>query len=552
MLRRFLVPAAFAALVLAFAGCLGSGGTAGVNKSSHGLGLAESPTCGGVVHGVDLLRASIPVFQDAMAKGLITSVELVDAYTARIDAFDNAGPKLNSVQAVNPMARTQAAALDAERAAGHVRGPLHGIPVLLKDNVGTNDQPTTAGSIALEKNVPPADATLTARLREAGAIILGKAHLSEFANWVSPNMPSGYSSLGGQVINAYTMGNPSGSSAGSGVAGSMSLASATIGTETSGSILSPSNLNSLVGVKPTLGLVSRAGVIPLAANFDTPGPMVRNVVDAALLLDAIAGPDPKDLATAASGSHLPAGGSYAAMLRADSLTGVRIGYQASTSPVFVKALDDLKRLGAVLVPLQSNQLTAASITEIPLIFNEFHYGINHYLATEAGPGLPVKDLNEIVLFNQQHPDKMKYGQEYIVASDATPGLGPPAMDAAALPTILASRVAADKLFSDNDVASIIGLNAPFTGLGAAAGYPTVTVPAGYNGKTPQGLSFFGPAWTEAKLLSFAFAYEQASHARQPPPLINPSLLDGVCGGPTSAAPATPAERADPAPADWTL
>lgn len=513
-------------LALLLAGCAASPGTTGP------VGDAKDPLapgdCLATVNGIDLHAASIPDLQRAMEAGDVTSVQLVDAYLARIAAFDEDGPKVNSVQTVNPKAREQAAALDAERAAGHVRGPLHGIPILLKDNVGTNDMATTAGSIALETNVPPEDATLTARLRDAGAVILGKAQLSEFANWVSLTMPNGYSSLGGQVVNAYTGGDPSGSSSGSGVAGSMAFAAIAIGTETSGSILSPSNANSLVGVKPTVGLVSRAGVIPLAASFDTPGPMGRNVVDAALVLDAIAGPDPKDPATAASAGKIPEGG-YAKGLSADALQGVRLGYDPSfKDALFLQALDDLKAQGAELVPIDLRQLDTVSITELGLIPNEFKAGINRYLAEEAGPGLPVKDLTDIVRFNQQRPDKVKYGQDLLISSDASPGVealsGP-----SAAPVIASSRRIADDAFAQNKVQAIVGPDAPYTGLGAAAGYPTVVVPSGYNEENPQGLSFFGPAWSEGDLLRYAYAYEQATHRRVPPTAMRVALLDGVCG-----------------------
>ena len=521
-----LRPVVLVAIALAAAGCTAPAGELAADDAptpaAHGDCLAD-------LEGIDLHAATIADLQAALATGRITSVQLVDAYVARIEAYDNAGPALNSVQAVHPKARAIAAALDAERAAGRVRGPLHGIPILLKDNVGTNDMPTTAGSIALADNVPPLDATLTARLREAGAIILGKAQLSEFANWVSLTMPNGYSSLGGQVVNAYTMGDPSGSSSGSGVAGSMAFAAITIGTETAGSILSPSNANSLVGLKPTMGLVSRAGIIPLAASFDVPGPMGRSVADVAATLSAIAGPDERDPVTAASADRLPPGGDYVPLLDARALEGVRLGYDPRyESEAFAQARADLERLGATLVPFDSRDLDAVSLAEIPLLFNEFKFGINQYLAEEAGPGLPVKTLDEIVLYNQQHPDEVKYGQDLLIASDAMPGVGPLA-DALALPVQASSRAVADRLFAQDDLDAIIGPGAPFVWLGAAGGYPTVVVPAGYDGDEPQGVSFFGPAWSEGALLAYAYAYEQGTKHRVPPMVVNPSLLDGVCG-----------------------
>lgn len=509
------------ALVVLLAGCVAS--SPGATQTPADAKAAKVD-CLATLHGVDLHRVSIADLQRALAAGNLTSVELVDAYAARIAAFDAAGPKLNSVQGLDPTAREWAAKMDAERKAGHVRGPLHGIPILLKDNVGTNDMPTTAGSIALEKNVPKEDATITAKLRDAGAIILGKTHLSEFANWVSLTMPNGYSSLGGQVVNAYTMGDPSGSSSGSGVAGSMAFAAAAIGTETSGSILSPSNANSLVGVKPTMGLNSRQGIIPLAANFDVPGPMARNVEDAALVLTAMAGPDPKDPVTAQGATHAT---DYAANLSKDALRGAKLGYDPqNTDPIFDRARKDLEALGATLVPIEPDRREPGSTLELALIPNEFKFGLNDYLAKQAGPGLPVKTLDDIVLYNQQHPDKVKYGQDLLVASDSTPGLGPLA-DANAAPFVAENRMVADGMLAGLD--ALVGPDAPYTGLGAAAGYPTVVVPAGYQGKNPEGLSFFGPAWSEAKLLGYAYAYEQATHRREPPTVVNAALLDTLCG-----------------------
>ncbi|MCA1814578.1 MAG: hypothetical protein LC624_11640, partial [Halobacteriales archaeon] len=307
------------------------------------------------------------------------------------------------------------------------------------------------------------------------------------------------------------------------------------------SILSPSNANSLVGVKPTVGLVSRAGVIPLAANFDTPGPMTRNVVDAAMMLGAIAGPDPLDPATAESAGHLPPGSDYAAGLSTHALEGVRIGYVEDGDSLLHDQLDVLQAQGAVLVPIDTQGLDLVSLAEIGLIFNEFKFGINDYIENQAGPGLPVADLTDIVLYNQMHPDEVKYGQDLIILSDATPGLGPVA-DGSALPVITLNRAIADKWFADNDVRAIVGMDAPYTGIGAAAGYPTVTLPAAYQNHSPRGFSFFGPRWSEAQLLDYAYAYEQATHARIPPTDVTPTLLDGVCNG---AAPAAHAPVAPP-------
>ncbi|MEA3202468.1 MAG: hypothetical protein QOI63_134 [Thermoplasmata archaeon] len=514
------------ALTLLLAGCSSSPAA-----SSGTQAAAPAADCLSSVRGIDLQRASIADLQAALAKGAVTSVQLVDAYAARIAAFDAAsgpGPHLNAVQEVSATAHAQAMALDAERAAGHLRGPLHGIPILLKDNVGTLDEPTTAGSIALATNVPPADATLTARLRAAGAIILGKTHLSEFANWMATGMPNGYSSLGGQVVNAYTGGDPSGSSSGSGVAASMAFAAAAIGTETSGSILGPSDANSLVGVKPTTGLVSRAGVIPLAGNFDTPGPMGRSVADVAAVLGAIAGTDPKDGLTAGAAAHLPPGSDYTVGLKVGALQGVRVGYDSGPKgALYVRALADLGAAGATLVAVDMGQQPDPGLLELGVIFNEFKQGLNDYIAHQAGPGLPVADLTGIIAYNQQHPDRIPYGQDHLVESDAMPG-DPVTAANAATPVVLANRAVADRLFADNRIEALVGPSLDFVSLGAAAGYPTVIVPAGYAQHEPQGLSLFGPAWSEAKLLAYAYAYEQASLRREPPTAVTPTLLKDVC------------------------
>jgi len=489
----------------------------------------STPDCLTRVGGVDLQQATITDLEAAMAAGRLTSVELVDQYERRIAAYDAAGPKLNSIRALNPHAREQAAALDAERAAGHVRGPLHGIPILLKDNVGTRGEPTTAGSIALANNIPKHDATLTTKLVAAGAVILGKTNLSEFANWVSYGMPNGYSSLGGQVHNAYTGGDPSGSSSGSGVAGSMALAAAAIGTETSGSILGPSDANSLVGVKPTVGLVSRFGVIPLAGHFDTPGPMARTVADAAAVLGAVAGPDARDPITATARLAVPTANDYTAGLRTDALHGVRLGYDPNlVTALFQRALVDLRAAGATVVPIRTVPgISDTGEIELGVIPNEFKFGINDYLAHEAGPGLPVHDLTGIILYNQQHPDRVKYGQDLLIASDATPGSGPLA-DLSAFPIINDARDTVDLTLARDHLDALIGPSLTWVAIGAAAGYPTVIVPEGYNGRSPEGISFFGRGWSEARLLAYAYAYEQQSHRRLPPTMVNPTLTRGVC------------------------
>ena len=486
--------------------------------------------CRAHVAGLDLETATIADLQHALATHRTTSVALVKAYVARIKAYD--GPT-NSIRDLSPTALAWAQRLDRERAGGALRGPLHGVPVLLKDNIGTGDEPTTAGSIALAGMRPYQDATLVAKLRNAGAIVLGKTNLSEFANWVDLSMPNGYSSLGGQVKNAYTLGDPSGSSSGSGVAGSMAFAAAAFGSETSGSILSPSDVNGLVGVKPTRGLVSREGVIPLAEGFDTAGPMARDVADAAALLTVVAGTDPADPATHDANLHRT---DYTKAIRGASLRGVRLGYSQSArdglsapeQKVYDRALADLKRLGAVLVPTSALDDTGyVGLSELGLIPNDFKGNLDHYLATEAPtPKSGVTSLVDIVAYNQQHPDKVKYGQKLLIASAAQPG-SRDAASAGSLALRTAQGANIDQALKADDLAAIVAPGASLANVGASAGYPTVIVPAGLVRDTsPMGVSFMGTAWSEARLLRYAAAYEAGTHRRVPPTVVNPAILRG--------------------------
>ena len=480
--------------------------------------------CRARIAGLDLQTATVPQLQAAMAAGRLTSRALTKRYVERVRAYDK---PTNSIRVLSPTALAEAALRDRERRAGTVRGPLHGIPVLLKDNIGTRTVPTTAGSIALEGNVPKVEAHVTAQLRAAGAVILGKTNLSEFANWMAIGMPNGYSSLGGQVLNAYALGDPSGSSSGSGVAGSMAFATATLGSETSGSILSPSEVNGLVGVKPTHGLVSGAGVIPLAHSFDVVGPMTRNVTDAAAVLSAIAGPDPRDPATAASTRT-----DYLKALSGASLKGVRLGYSSASEsdPLFAEALEALASLGAELVAGgdEYDALGFVGLTEIAEIPNEFKTGLNAYLATEAGPlKSGVRTMSDIRAYNSQHPDRVKYGQSWLDISDTQPGSyavtdGPVAV------TRASARTAIEGVLLKDGLDAIIAPGPAYANVGAAAGYPTVIVPNGtVNDDTrAEGLSFLGTAFDEADLLRYAAAYEKATQRRVPPTVGNPDLLVG--------------------------
>jgi len=511
--------------------------------AAAGTGAASAPRvdCLATTRGIDLTTATIPRLDAALARGTITSRQLVRAYLRRIRAFDHGSVKVNAVRTFTKDVFAQADASDARRRRHRTLGPMDGIPVILKDNIGTRDAPTTAGSIALALNVPKREATLVRRLRAAGAVILAKTNLSEFANWVDLRMPNGYSSLGGQVLNPYNGGDPSGSSSGSGAGAALSYAAVAIGTETSGSILSPSDVESLVGIKPTVGLVSRTGVIPLAQSFDTAGPMARDVTDAAYLLQTLAGRDPEDHPYLEAQGGPPIRPDYVSALRPGALRGARLVYSpadvsalpADQAAIFTRALADLKRAGATLVT--TNALSNSSIvglSELGEIPNEFKYGINRYLAREAGPGLPVKDLTDIVIYNQMHPQQVKYGQTLIIGSDATPGVyNEPTAIASRTTTILSARYAIDSVLRSHQADAYLTPGALYANIGAAAGYPTVIVPMGFVGAgatTPMGIGFMGSAWTERSLIALAFDYERVSQRRRQPTAVHPKLLAGVC------------------------
>jgi amidase len=510
-------------------------------------GLTATPAHAGALYGdplvtvagIDLQTATIPKLEAAMASGRLTSRRLTEAYLARIAYFDQGCVKINAIRTLTDDALAQADAADAARRAGRT-GPLLGIPIMLKDNIDTTDADTTAGSIALAGNRPPHDAALTAQLRAAGAVILAKTNLSEFANWVSLTMPNGFSSLGGQVLNPYTKGDPSGSSSGSGAAGTLAYAAATFGTETSGSVLSPSAANSMVGIKPTVGVVSRNGIIPLAHSYDTAGPIARDVTDAAVLLSTVSASDPNDSVFLEAAGSPPPGHDYTASLKTGALRGARIGYSqgdvsamaTDAAAVFTQALADLAAQGATLVPFDTlSNSSVGGLTELGGIPSEFKFGIKDYLASEAGPvgpkgrpALVTDDLTGIVVYNQQHSDRIPYGQDLLIGSDATTGATED--DPSSVATIEAARANIDSAFSQNNITAYLGANADYANIGAAAGYPSVDVPIGYtsNGTTPMGMQILGQAWTEPTLISYAYSYEQATHRRVPPTVADPDLV----------------------------
>ena len=499
----------------------------------------------------DLEETTIADLQRAMEAGELSSLELVRRYRERIEALDRGGPYLNSVIEENPDAEAIAASLDAERRAKGPRGPLHGIPVVIKDNIDTADRMcTTAGSLALLGSRPARDATVAERLRAAGAVILGKTNLSEWANIRSSRSSSGWSARGGQTRNPYELTrNPCGSSSGSAVAVSANLCVAALGTETDGSIVCPSHVNGVVGIKPTVGLTSRAGVVPISHNQDTIGPHARTVRDAAILLGALAGADARDPATAASEGRFLT--DYTRGLDAHALRGARIGvarktffgYSAHTDRVIEGALAVLKAQGAILVDpadLPSIEEMSASSAELEVLLYDLKADMAAYLATRVpNPDhreLPmVRTLGQLIAFNEAHrAEEMPFfGQDLFEQAAAKGPLTDPAyLDALAACRRMGGREGIDAVMDQFELDALV---APTGGpawptdhvngdhfLGASssaaaiAGYPLINVPAGTAFGLPIGISFMGRAWSEPTLIKLAYAFEQASRGRKVP------------------------------------
>ncbi len=529
---------------------------------------AEGAAMGAATGAVCVENATIDDLQDALAAGRTTAADLVRAYTARIEAYDRAGPRLNAVRELNPEALAIAEKLDAATPA--TRRPLEGIPILLKDNIATGDaQHTTAGSLALADAKARRDATVTQRLRDAGAVILGKANLTEFANILAIDMPAGYSSLGGQVRNPYApdlvgksipLVTPGGSSAGSAVAVAAGLVAAAIGTETSGSLLSPANQNGVVTVKPTVGLISRAGIIPIAHSQDTAGPLTRTVRDAAILLNVLAAPDPDDAAT----QDLRRPPDYTAVLDKDGLRGARIGIPSDpadpgndvyfgpltrrAAAVMSNAIAVLEAAGAVLVHASIPTIgwmggpgTEAAILNRnpesptvnqperrPVIYlYELKHDLNAYLRDWA-KGTKMQTMADIVAFNAANADRaLRFGQDIFQASEATRGdLSEIEYVAARQMDILASRtLGLDAYLDEHTLDAVLFPGRNGASIAAKAGYPSVLVPAGMvsgaggrpTPEYPYGVTFTGRAWSEPVLLRLAYAFEQATKARRMPP-----------------------------------
>jgi len=491
----------------------------------------------------ELDEATVVDLQKRMEFGQDSSRSLCEKYMARIEALDRQGPALMSVLEINPDALSIAESLDAERKAGKVRGPLHGIPILVKDNIGTADRmQTTAGSLALMGAIPAKDAHVVTRLRAAGVVLLGKTNLSEWANFRSTHSSSGWSGRGGQCRNPYALDrNPSGSSSGSGTAAASNLCAIAVGTETDGSIVSPSNNCGLVGFKPTVGLVSRSGIVPISHTQDTAGPMTRAVADAAALLTVLAGFDASDPATRAFSGKAPV--DYSAFLDPRGLAGARIGVPrkklTGQSPgadrVLEAAIAEMRRQGATIVdPADIATAGRTDDSEFEVLLYEFKAGLNAYLAS-LGDRTPYKTLKDLIAFNQQNRDReMPYfGQEIFDKAEAKgPLTDKKYVDALAKDKRLSRAEGIDKTLAKYKLdclvaptsgpATLIDLVNGDYGVGgssslpAIAGYPDVTVPAGDDFGLPVGLSFFAGAGSEPTLFKIAYAFEQATKARKPP------------------------------------
>jgi len=490
----------------------------------------------------DLEETTIAQLQEGMRSGRDTAKSIAERYLARMDAIDKSGPAINAVIERNPDAIKIAEERDAERKAGRVRGPLHGVPVLIKDNIDTADRMrTSAGSLALAESIAQRDAFIAARLREAGAVILGKTNLSEWANYRSTRSTSGWSGRGGQTKNPYVLDrNPCGSSSGTGASISANLATVGIGTETDGSIVCPSSANGLVGIKPTVGLVSRSGIVPISHSQDTAGPMARTVADDAELLAVLSGPDPRDPATAQSRGKVT--GSYASVLNPGALKGVHIGvarnffgYSGAVDRIMDEAIAAMKSAGAIIVD-PANIVTSGKFddAEGDVLNFEFKEDLNAYLAA-LGPSAPHRTLADLIAFNDQNADReMPYfGQEQFVRAQARGPLTSPAYKAAREKCLRLSRTEGiDATLTKHRVVAIVAptggpawptdlINGDhFTGSSstpaAVSGYPSVTVPAGYIHGLPVGISFIGSQWSDGMLIGLAYAFEQATKVRRPP------------------------------------
>jgi amidase len=489
---------------------------------------------------LNLQEITVRHLQQGYQEGRFTVVQVVQGYLQRIEAVDKSGPKLNAILCLNPDALQIASELDREMKAGKSRGPLHGIPVILKDNIDSQDMmPTTAGATALRDSFVKKDSWVAKKLRAAGAVILAKANLSEWANFRANLSSSGWSGVGGQTRNPYVLDrNPCGSSSGSGVVVSANLCVLAIGTETNGSIVCPANNNGIVGLKPTVGLVSRSGIIPISVTQDTAGPMGRTVADVAICLGALTGVDETDNKTPASQGKYQT--DYASFLKEDGLSGKRIGlvkgsagYHHKVAVLLEQAAAYLKSRGATVVEVEPLKEGAMEGDSFEVMLYEFKDGLNKYFAGLPG-ATPVKDLAGLIEFNKADPVELKYFDQALLEMAQTKGgLDDPKYREALARMLKAARQdGIDRLMDENKLDAIMApTGAPawktdlvdgdhFLGgsssLAAIAGYPSITVPMGFVDELPVGISFFGRAWSEPLLLEIAYAYEQGTKHRRPP------------------------------------
>lgn len=491
---------------------------------------------------IDLSQLSVVELQKMMSNNQLSSVELTQYYMDRIDTYDQNGPTLKSVLTLNPDALSISKNMDEERKKGKIRGPLHGIPILIKDNIDTRDKmANTAGSLALADNMPQKDAYIVKQLRQAGAVILGKTNLSEWANFRSTSSSSGWSSVNGQTLNPHNISkSPCGSSAGSGAAVAAGLCAIAIGTETNGSIGCPSSVNGVVGIKPTVGLWSRSGIIPISHTQDTAGPMARSVKDAAALLTVCAGADPQDPATTNAKNVV----NYISQCTEEGLKGRRIGVSAEyleiegeMGKVFSEVLDDLEAEGAEIVKVDINQYLEyenLGEDEFTLLLYEFKDGINKYLSQS---NLPYKTLNDLIEYNKKNKDKVMpiFQQEIFDMAEATGTLSDTTYLNAKQRLMDHTRGAIDQVHTAYQIDALVGpttgpawdidhingdkFNGPSSyGVAAISGYPHINVPMGDVEGLPVGVCFIGQAWTEGTLINIAYNYEQASQK-----LITPKL-----------------------------
>jgi amidase len=490
----------------------------------------------------ELEEMTIADLQAGMKSEKWTALSLTEMYLERIEAIDKGGPAINSVIEMNPDALKIARALDQERKAKGLRGPLHGIPVLIKDNIGTHDRMmTTAGSLALMGSIPPEDSFVVKKLREAGAVVLGKTNLSEWANIRSAHSTSGWSGRGGQTLNPYALDrNPCGSSSGSGAAVSANLSAVSVGTETDGSIVCPSSSNGVVGIKPTLGLVSRWGIIPIAHSQDTAGPICRTVTDAAILLGALAGTDARDAITKENEGK--AYKDYTRFLDEKGLKGARIGvvrkffgFNDRVDELMSSVLGEMKRAGAVLIdPADMESTGKYDDSELEVLLYEFKADLNVYLAS-LGPAAPVHSLKEVIEFNERNKDKeMPYfGQDIMIKAEDKGLLTEKVyLEALGKNHQLSRKEGIDAVMEKHHLDAMVApTGSPawitdsvngdhFTGgsstPAAVAGYPNINVPAGFIFGLPVGISFFGRAYNEPTLIKLAYSFEQHIGARKPP------------------------------------